>query len=55
MYKAIKFMICLRVVVYKPVWLIFRFTDTGWEAADGMEMTNIYKSLPHADVHRYMA
>ncbi|XP_052105057.1 leucine carboxyl methyltransferase 1-like [Mytilus californianus] len=29
-----------------------RFTDTGWEAADGMEMTNIYKCLPHADVHR---
>lgn len=29
-----------------------RFTDTGWEGADGMEMTHVYKCLPQADIHR---
>lgn len=29
-----------------------RFIDTGWESADGMEMTHVYKCLPKTDIDR---
>ncbi|XP_022341142.1 leucine carboxyl methyltransferase 1-like [Crassostrea virginica] len=29
-----------------------RFLDVGWEGADAMDMLQIYKCLPHADVQR---
>ncbi|XP_064615215.1 leucine carboxyl methyltransferase 1-like [Liolophura sinensis] len=29
-----------------------RFLTTGWQGADGMEMTYVYKCLPHAEITR---
>lgn len=29
-----------------------RFTESGWEGADGMIMTHVYNALPHADIKR---